>query len=393
MIYLNNAATTWPKPDAVAEAMATTLHQSPPNAYRSTDNAADTLGEVLRKRLATLLGIPHPNRIFLSSGATDSLNRLLTGLPLAEKRILVTATEHNSVLRPLWNHPQLRRQTEVIPCDKYGKVHITAVEDMLKKSNNAKGGLLVVNHCSNVTGCIQEVASICHLAHHYGMLVLVDVSQSAGCTTVDAAGWDCDALVFTGHKSMLGPQGIGGYYLRPEIPLIPLLYGGTGRDSSRLTYEDGDYEYEVGTPNAPGMAGLLAAIDYIQGYGIERIKDKMRRLTHLLINELCSINGVTVYSQECHVKNIITDLTDERQGPVVSFNIHGLTASDAGYILANSYDIILRSGLHCSPLIHRYLGTAKGGTLRTSLSVMNTEEDVRALVDAVRELLVDDYRS
>lgn len=384
MIYLNNAATSWPKPDTVAEAMNAALRQPPPSAYRSTESTTDTLCDRLRQRLATLMGISHPDRLFLSSGATDSLNRLLMGLSLTDKSILVTATEHNSVLRPLWNHPQLRQQTIVIPCDNHGEVHLSTVEDILKKCPNTTGGLLVLNHCSNVTGHIQDVAGVCRLAHHYGMVVLVDVSQSAGCTIVDVEGWDCDALVFTGHKAMLGPQGIGGYYLHPNIPLTPLLYGGTGRDSSRLSYEDGNYEYEVGTPNTPGMAGLLAAIDYVLKYGIARIEEKTQRLTRLLISGLRAIDGVTVYSQINQVKD--GTYPYEKQGPVVSFNIQGFTASDAGYILANSYDIILRSGLHCSPLIHRYLSTTDGGTLRASLSVMNTEEDVHALIDATRQL-------
>ena len=381
MIYLNNAATSWPKPDAVTEAMTTALRQSPPSAYRSTESSADTLGDTLRQRLATLLGISHPDRIFFSSGATDSLNRLLMGLSLADKPILVTATEHNSVLRPLWNHPLLRRQTQVIPCDNHGEVHISTVEDIVKKYANSTGGLLVLNHCSNVTGHIQNVAAVCHLAHRYGMMVLVDVSQSAGCMTVDADGWNCDALVFTGHKALLGPQGIGGYYLRPNIPFTPLLYGGTGRNSSRLSYDDGNYEYEVGTPNTPGMAGLLAAVGYVLEYGVRCIEEKTQQLTHLLINKLRAIHGVTVYCLKSKVKEY------GRQGPVVSFNIQGLASSDAGYILANSYDIILRSGLHCSPLIHHYLGTTDGGTLRASLSVMNTEEEVSALIDAIGEVV------
>ena len=382
MIYLNNAATSWPKPDAVAQAMSVSLREPPPSDYRSTGSTNDILGDMLRRRLATLMNIPHPDRIFLSSGATDSLNRLLTGLPLADKPVIVTATEHNSVLRPIWNHPHLQRQTAVIPCDEHGEVHPPAIEETLKKLANVAGGLLVLNHCSNVTGHIQDVKTTCRIAHSHSMMVLVDVSQSAGCTEVDAKGWDCDALVFTGHKALLGPQGIGGYYLRPGITLTPLLYGGTGRNSSRLTYDDGDHEYEVGTPNTPGMAGLMAAVDFIIDHGVKHIGEKTRRLTHLLTNGLRAIDSVTVYSPKSH-----DDIhTYTSQGPVVSFNIQGFTASDAGYILANSYGIILRSGLHCSPMIHQHLGTANGGTLRASLSVMNTEDDVRALVDAVKEL-------
>ena len=384
MVYLNNAATSWPKPDTVTTAIAAALRQPPPSAYRSTENTVDTLDNMLRQQLGKLLNIRHTERIYFTSGATDSLNRLLTGLSLAGKPIFTTATEHNSVLRPLWNHPQLHQQTMVIPCNEYGEIHHSMVRDILIKYADGTGGWFIFNHCSNVTGNIQYAYGLCRLAHQYGLKVLVDVSQSAGCLPVNAEAWDCDALVFTGHKALLGPQGIGGFYLKPGIPLTPLLYGGTGRDSSRLSYDDGNYEYEVGTPNTPGKAGLLAAVNYILDIGVEHIEKKLKRLTHLLLSELKAIDGVILHSLDmtsgCKPKSFYWP-----QGPVVSFNIKGLTASDAGYILANSYNIILRSGQHCSPLIHHYLRTTDGGTLRASLSVMNTEEDVFELIDAVKQ--------
>jgi len=375
MIYLNHAATSWPKPPSVVAAMTTALQQPPPSAYRSTGGGSDALADKLRQRLGHLLGIAHTERIFLSSGATDSLNRLLQGLHLDDKPIFVTATEHNSVLRPLMNHPKRKEHTHIIPCDSHGKVSLSVIEAALAKNEVGQEGLLVVNHCSNVTGQIQDIEGICHLAHQYGMMVLVDVSQSAGAVTIDCDGWGCDALVFTGHKALLGPQGIGGYYLRADIPLTPLLYGGTGRDSNRITYEDGDYEYEVGTPNAPGIAGLLAGVEEILKEGVNSISQRLKALAQHLIKELETIPGVTIHSPG-----------GEEQGAVVSFNIDGIAPSDAGYILANAYDIILRSGLHCCPLIHPHIGSEHQGTLRASFSTTTTIGEIEALIDAVKEL-------
>ena len=361
MIYLNNAATSYPKPQSVIDAVSHAMQAAPPNSLRSTAMQGDDLLMQLRESLGQLLRINDSDRIFLTSGATDAINRIITGLGAV--RIVATTDNHNSVLRPIHNLPDVQ---EVLMTDDI---------DHLPKGTVNEDTLWIVNHCSNVTGEIRDIETLCAKAHDLGMMVMVDASQSAGCIPVDVNAWGVDILVFTGHKALMGPQGTGGYYVRHGIDLRPSVYGGTGRDSTIIDYTDETWEYEVGTPNMPGLAGLKAGIDYVMNISPATILKQENTLANILIQQLRGIDRVTVYSPG-----------GQRQGPVVSFNIEGLFPSDAGYILQNSYGITLRTGLHCAPLIHKKTGTYPHGTLRASLSCYNTHEDINALVDAVRDI-------
>jgi selenocysteine lyase/cysteine desulfurase len=213
------------------------------------------------------------------------------------------------------------------------------------------------------------------IAHRHGALLVLDASQSAGCLPVDADVWSVDALIFTGHKALFGPQGTGGYYVRPGVPIRPFRFGGTGRNSRQLTYDNGDYEYEVGTQNAPGIAALNAGVEYVLERGVNAIHAKERGLMKALYEGLASVPGVTLYGDHarCH-------------GPLLSFNIHGLTPSDVAYILSGSCGITVRAGHHCSPLVHAAMGTSERGTVRVSVSDLNTQADIAALIAAVREI-------
>ena len=324
-----------------------------------------------RENLGRLLGISAVDRIFFASGATDATNALVNGLPLAEKRVLATQTEHNSVLRPLMNLTDQVGSVDIMPCDALGQVNPADVTRLL----SAPSAALFVNHCSNVTGMVQDIPALSEIAHRHSALLVLDASQSAGCLPVDADAWGVDALIFTGHKALFGPQGTGGYYVRPGISLRPFRYGGTGRDSRRLTYDDGDYEYEVGTQNAPGIAALNAGVEYVLEQGVDPIHAKERRLMKALYEELAAIPGITIYGDHarCH-------------GPLLSFNVRELTPSDVAYILSGVYGITVRAGHHCSPLIHDATGTSERGTVRISVSNMNTEADIEALIAAVREI-------
>ncbi len=364
MIYLNNAATSYPKPQSVIDATTEALKAMPAGALRSS-LADSRLLPTLRERLGELFHIADPDRIFFTSGATDALNRLTGGLGCD---IVATADNHNSVLRPICN---MRRPD--------GSCRIISDPDALlqetDRDETAPGTLLIVNHCSNVTGHISDLERICRTAHERGMLVLADVSQSSGCIPVDVDGWGIDSIAFTGHKALLGPQGTGGYYVRKGIPLRPTMFGGTGRDSSVVAYKDGDWEYEVGTQNHPGLAGLLAGVEYVLRKGVNAIFEQERAQANWLVEELKSIAAVRVHSQG-----------GSAQGPVVSFTIDGLLPSDVGYILQNSYGITVRTGLHCAPYIHKELHTYPQGTVRASLSCHTTDDDLRALAAAVREI-------
>ena len=210
------------------------------------------------------------------------------------------------------------------------------------------------------------------------MLVLLDAAQSAGCIPIQAEEWEVDIIVFTGHKGLFGPQGTGGFYIRPSVSLRPTQFGGTGRDSSIIRYEDGDWEYEVGTPNIPGLAGLKAGVEYVLQVGVETIFGQLQQQTQWLIAQLKGIPKIRLYNGGYH--------GGESQGPVVSFNIDGLKPADVGYILQNAYGITTRTGLHCAPLIHQQLGTAPWGTVRVSLSYHTTQDDLQALVDALQDI-------
>ena len=343
MIYLNQAATSFPKPRCVLDAHAAALSAPPEGQFRSADMRNGNALDRCRENLGRLLGISAVDRIFFASGATDATNALVNGLPLAEKRVLATQTEHNSVLRPLMNLTDQVGSVDIMPCDALGRVDPADVTRLL----SAPSAALFVNHAS----------------------------QSAGCLPVDADAWGVDALIFTGHKALFGPQGTGGYYVRPGISLRPFRYGGTGRDSRRLTYDDGDYEYEVGTQNAPGIAALNAGVEYVLEQGVDPIHAKERRLMKALYEELAAIPGITIYGDHarCH-------------GPLLSFNVRELTPSDVAYILSGVYGITVRAGHHCSPLIHDAMGTSERGTVRISVSNMNTEADIEALIAAVREI-------
>ena len=225
---------------------------------------------------------------------------------------------------------------------------------------------MIINHCSNVTGYIQDMKMAADFARKNNLLLITDISQSAGCIPVDIDGWNADAVVFTGHKSLLGIQGTGGFYIREGISLKPLKYGGTGRNSQQLTYENGDYEYEVGTQNIPGITGLLAGTEYILQTGLDWIQKKEEMLMELLYEGLKKIDGIQIYGSP-----------KGRRGPVLSMNFDGLKASDAAYILESGYGIIVRSGLHCSPLIHKAMGTEEGGTVRVSVSWFTEEKDIK----------------
>ena len=347
MIYLNNAATSFPKAPAVPVAVGDALTAPPPASLRSNAPGED-VQTGLRKALGALLHIADWERIFFASSATDAINRVLAGLDVCS--VQAGPENHNSVLRPLMN-------------------------GVLRVDTGGEGPALhILNHCSNVTGEIREPGDVRERLER-GTLLMVDAAQSAGCLPVDVDGWGIDILVFTGHKALLGPTGTGGYYVRRGIPLRPAQFGGTGRDSRVLKYAEGDWEYEVGTPDTAGLAGLKAGVEYVLQQGVEQICSRERALTRQLVEGLQGIPRVRLYLPQ-----------EGEQGPVVSFNIAGLLPADVGYILQNSYGITVRTGLHCAPLVHRLIGTDPNGTVRASLGAFNTAADVDALCGAVREI-------
>lgn len=373
MVYLNNAATSYPKPDAVINAWQKAIRELPSGQFRSSADAdgADILS-CCRKRLGRLLGIADTDRIYFTSGSTEGLNAIIAGLGIEASRIITTATEHNSVLRPLYNLPGIGGSPFLLPCDENGTVSPESLEE---KAKNGDFAAFILNHCSNVTGAIQDAGAFGEIAKRYGLIYILDVSQSAGCLEIKADEWGVDVLAFTGHKSLMGPQGTGGYYVRDGIKIRPLKYGGTGFDSSRLLYDEDTYEYEAGTLNIPGIEVLSEALRWVLDTGVDNIRETERQLTDCLISELEKTDGIRLFGK---------DLKD--RGPVVSFTSGILPPSDIAYILQNSFGIVTRAGLHCAPLIHDHIGSGNKGTLRVSFSYFNEKEDVDALVAALREM-------
>lgn len=384
MIYLNNAATSYPKPDCVAEALSQTLAAVPQSQYRSFGQDAFSSGDVMaecRRNLAELFHIKDPGRIFFTSGATEALNQAVCGLTALNPHmnIITTATEHNSVLRPLYNHPSAEGcHVHIVPCGCFGHVDPADIETAIQScpdTDTSFKGAIIINHCSNVTGAVQDMEAIGKIAKRHGFLFIADASQSAGCLSIDAEGLEIDMLIFTGHKSLLGIQGTGGFYLAPGLSMLPLKFGGTGSRSSLLRYEEEDYDYEPGTQNLPGIAALNAGVKYILERGTDKIFRHERRLMEQLYNEIEKITDVRVYGTY-----------SLNQGPLMSFNIDGLTPSDTAYILYSGYGILVRTGLQCAPLIHPYLGCPKEGCVRVSLSCATSPEDISALLNAVGDI-------
>jgi cysteine desulfurase family protein len=374
VIYFNNAATTYPKPKPVIKAVTSCIEEVPEAQFR---NNVDGYGSILsqcRENLARLFHIGEPDRIFFTSGATEALNFIIRGLPFDGKHVVTTVTEHNSVLRPLsafvpgWTGKD-NEQVSVVNCNLTGKISVEEISKSIRNNTTA----IFINHCSNVTGTVQDIQRISEITRSRRILLIVDASQSAGCINIDAEKTGIDILVFTGHKGLFGIPGTGGFYLRPGLDIEPLKYGGTGRDSHIIRLPSGYSEYEVGTMNIPGISALNSGVEYVLKH-FDTIVAKERRLTTKLRSSLNKIEHVSVYSS---LENIFA--------PIVSFRIAGLSPSDLGYML-NAYGFVTRTGLHCSPLIHEALSTYPEGLVRVSLSCFNAEEEIDSLVRVITEI-------
>ena len=372
MIYLNNAATSWPKPQCVIDTLVRYAQGMPDGQMRSSlETEEENIMEACRRSLSRLLGVKRWDRIFFTSGATESANLFLRGMDWTDCRIYVAQTEHNCFLRPLWNLPGLRERTGILPCDRKGYVKMSALSELPSGK-----GAVIISHCSNVTGAVQPMGEIADIVKKKGYLLVVDVSQSAGCMPVEGDAWKADVLIFTGHKSLMGPHGTGGIYIREGLPVRPLKYGGTGRESGKLLYAPGEYDYEPGTQNLPGIAALRAGADYVYEFGVEKISRKERENMAYLQDGLKEIPGIHLFGPE----------NTEPRGPILSFGMDGLTPADISYILKDSYGIIVREGLQCAPLIHECIGSGKEGTVRVSISCATGREEIDALTGAVREI-------
>ncbi|MCX6256354.1 MAG: aminotransferase class V-fold PLP-dependent enzyme [Bacteroidia bacterium] len=378
LIYLDNSATTFPKPDFVYDFMCKFYREHGVNHGRSGFDAAietESLVQETRKLLTGLFNGDDPNRLTFSYNATDSLNMILQGLAEPGDHVVTTMLEHNSVLRPLY-HLSLDKIINVtyIPFDSQGYVE----PDDIKKALRINTKMVVVNHCSNVIGTIQPLEEIGKICKEHGVLFVVDSSQSAGAIPIDMKKMGIDIIVFTGHKCLMGPTGIGGSYVMEGVNVRHSRYGGTGVRSAQKTHLD-EYPYrlECGTLNILGVAGLNAGVKWILERGIDKLHDHEMALWNKLLNGLQNIENITIYCAGSIIHH----------NPVLSLNIKGFDSGDVGTLLDVDYNIAVRTGLQCAPMVHELLGTDKiHGTVRLSIGPFNTEDHIDTAINALADI-------
>ncbi len=380
MIYLDNAASGWPKPPAVVQAMVRFMEEVGANPGRSGHTRAVEAARTVyaaRERLAALLGVNDPLRIVFGANATEGLNQALNGALLPGDHVITSSLEHNAVMRPLRALEERGVDLSVVHCSAEGELDPLALEAEVRPNTR----LIVLIHASNVVGTLLPVQAAGEIARRHNILLLVDAAQTAGAYPIDVEAQNIDLLAFTGHKALLGPQGTGGLYIGPRVALDefpPLLRGGTGsRSEAEQQPAFLPDRYESGTQNGPGLAGLAAGVEFLLAEGIERVRAHEVALTRQLLEGLARIPQVTVYGPR----------DPERQIPTVSFNVEGLEPDEVGLRLDEEYGIMCRVGLHCSPAAHRTIGTFPRGTIRWSLSYLSTAEEVDEALQALAEIV------
>ncbi len=382
-IYLDNAATTWPKPECVAEAMVGFMRDvgaSPGRSGHRQANEAERIRFDARECVAELFGVNDPSRVVFTSNATAAINLVIGGLlaPGAPgAHVIVSAMEHNAVMRPLRALETVGVDISIAPCRNDGTMDASVIEELFRSETR----LVVVNHASNVCGTILPVREIGEIAHARGVPLLIDAAQTGGCLSIDMREDNIDLLAFTGHKGLLGPTGTGGLVIADDFDhdrLPPLIRGGTGSRSEEEVQPDLlPDKYEAGTPNIVGLAGLVAGVRYVFEQGVNSIMEKERVLTQRLIDGLRALPSIDV-----------TGTHDaERQTAVVSFTAEGLAVSEIAYELDEQFGIMCRPGLHCAPAAHRTLGTSPGGSVRFGLGPFTTEAEIDQAVEAVSALV------
>lgn len=379
MIYLDNAATTWPKPETVIEAMAACMRNAGANPGRGGHQMSLAAGRIIleaRELVAELINVENPVRVVFTGNATEALNLALKGVLRPGDHVITSSMEHNSVARPLQALSAAGVETTAVACGPEGELDPSDIRAAIKKNTR----MLALIHASNVTGAVMPVEEVGLLAREHGLVYLVDAAQTVGYLDIDVQRMNIDLLAFPGHKCLYGPQGTGGLYIREGLNLSPLKEGGTGSGSELLTQpEVMPDRYESGTLNTVGLAGLGAGVKYVNEQGLEKIRNHGQGLLTRLIDGLQQISGIILYGPR----------RSNRQVPVVSFNLSRLGSSEVAFALDRVYGIASRSGLHCAPAAHRTIGTLESGAVRLSLSYHNTAEDVDKALASVAEIAAE----
>lgn len=379
-LYMDNAATSYPKPDCVMDAMKDYFYNIGVNSgrggYASSLNGTRLIYET-RENICSMFNFNKPSNVIFTQNVTAALNILLKGVIKENWEVLTTSMDHNSVLRPLKELEKSRNiKLNIIFCEKDGSLNI----EKFKKSISSKTKLVVMSISSNVTGTIQNIIEIGKLCKENSIIFILDAAQGAGCLDIDFIKMNLSALAFTGHKGMMGPQGTGGFIINDDLNEICSTYieGGTGSFSDSIIHPDIlPDKFEAGTLNNLGIAGLNAAVDFIKKEGIPNIREKEAQMTKIFLEDLSNIDGLNIYGPMD--SNLIT--------PVISIGPEEIDPSELCYTLDEEYGIMTRCGLHCAPLAHKTIGSFPAGTVRFSIGYFNTLDDIKYTVNALNNIL------
>ena len=375
MIYLDSAATSYHKPDGVARAVAEAIsHMGNPGrgAHEASLDASRAVYGT-REKMAGLFGAEEASQIVFTANSTESLNIAIQGLVDPGDHVITTVMEHNSVLRPLYLCQRRGVSLTILPFSAAGTVTPEAIEAVIRSNTR----MIVCTHGSNLTGDLNDLEAIGRVCKKHHLLFVVDASQTAGVFPIQIDSMNIDVLCFTGHKSLMGPQGTGGMCVRKGVRIRPLLVGGSGIDSySKIHPQVMPTALEAGTLNAHGIAGLSAALDFIKKVTPDVIRQREEELTRRFVSQIKSIPGVKLYG----------NYEQFPRAPILSLNIMDYDSGEIADVLAQDYGIMTRAGAHCAPLMHEALGTKSQGAVRFSFSYFNTEEEIDQAANAIREL-------
>lgn len=374
-IYLDNAATSYPKPDAVIDRMYDFMKNIGATAGRGaykSEIAADRLVHECRNILCRLFNFDKPSNVIFTCNITEALNLAINGILEYGDHVITSSIEHNSVTRPLKILEKNKHiHISAISCSSTGIPDISEIESSIRPNTK----LIIFSHASNVLGTIQPIAQIGALARRHGILFLVDAAQTAGAYPIDIKNDNIDLLAFTGHKSLLGPTGTGGLIINCDKNIAPLKAGGTGIDS-KYPYQPNylPNKFEAGTLNVVGIAGLLEGVKYINKIGLSSIREKETDLIKYSLDKLSGVPDIKIYGPK----------DPEKIVGVISFNIKDIPCDEIGFELDKKHNIMVRVGFHCAPTAHKIMGTYNTGAVRIGLGYFNTKKDIDMLTDALR---------
>ncbi|MDP3097161.1 MAG: aminotransferase class V-fold PLP-dependent enzyme [Syntrophales bacterium] len=380
MIYLDQAATSWPKPPEVLKAMTDVLENAGGNPGRSGHRLSIAAARIIydtREEISRFFGVSDPLRVIFTGNATHAINLALKGILKPGDHVITSSMEHNAVMRPLRNLEKRGIRLSIVPCASNGTLDAKDIGGMVASDTR----LVVMAHASNVVGTLLPVAEVAAIVHQAGALLLVDVAQTAGIIPMDMTAMGIDLLAFTGHKELQGPPGIGGLVIADHIDIAqidPLICGGTGsRSESEEQPDDLPDKFESGTANLAGIAGLGAGLRWLKDRGIEEICAHLKTLSRMLIDGLSAFPEVKIYGT----------LDPARSIAVVSFTVAGRHVSEIGFRLDEEYGVLSRVGLHCAPAAHKTIGSFPEGTVRLAPGVFTTTEDIRLAIRAIGRVI------